>query len=777
MPWPLASHFSTMLQKPNFAFKDPVLKNSEILRNAQGQPKPWAGAFAVVYKATLENGEHRALRVFSSESAERRERYEQISQYLSEHPLKCLVNFEYRESAIRSTDGRWYPLVVMDWVEGHTLFQWVDTQCRNQNTRALRVAADVWTKVVREVEDAGIAHGDYQQANILVTAAGQMKLVDYDCMCVPSLVGRRNLEIGVEPYQHPARDGQTLLSPTLDRFSAIMIYLALRALAADPSLWDRYVIQLDYDKLMFRPEDIQSPDESALIRDLRASQDQDVREVTEILLRSAHGPIDEVVSLQTAASPFRRVVPLLRAHLWKEAVAMLQELGISEISAVPEEFRELVEQAFEESWKVRAWRDFQTLPKEVNERADRAVARVCNDRFLAEFPVPPDVRERVLAARGRVILLDRIAQMIQNAKQTVVLSGERSMAALGNHLPSDYQYANRARVQQAKKVSGILDALLEKINAPEQDEIQIAEAWTVVKKNRLHELLKDEQRIRADLASMRAPRIRVLLGFRKSTPLDVLDRQILSLWDAKLFEDCTQAMKYAKLYDVALRRRVKLSQLEEALQENDPAATQALLEDPLLKHYPFQGDLGARLKYRQEQWAHSEGMIGAMNAGDAAEFQKKFDANALLRDPESYAEVFPVMESWIRELILPLNVIGLRPVFGRASVLHEESGCVSVRWNWMHPRFGNACVLGVYGGNLLDTDRPEDISMAFQQEITRSEWEQRGGFFSLRPLPAWGGMKVIVWGIVDTGFRRFFTPPLVLGTIEVQKKSWFSWKK
>ncbi|MBO5437220.1 MAG: hypothetical protein J6A23_06125, partial [Thermoguttaceae bacterium] len=102
---------------------------------------------------------------------------------------------------------------------------------------------------------------------------------------------------------------------------------------------------------------------------------------------------------------------------------------------------------------------------------------------------------------------------------------------------------------------------------------------------------------------------------------------------------------------------------------------------------------------------------------------------------------------------------------------------VSVRWNWMHPRFGNACVLGVYGGNLLDTDRPEDISMAFQQEITRSEWEQRGGFFSLKPLPAWGGMKVIVWGVVDTGFRRFFTPPLVLGTIEVQKKSWFSWKK
>lgn len=774
MAWPLASHFSTMLQTPRVAFRDPELKGATILRNSQGQPKPWSGAFAVVYKATLENGEHRALRVFSSESPERRERYELTSQYMATHPVRCMVNFEYRESAIRSTDGRWYPLVIMDWVEGSTLFQWVDAQYRSGNARAIRLAADVWAKVVREVEEAGVAHGDYQQANILVTANGQMKLVDYDCMCVPALVGRRNLEIGVEPYQHPERDGQTLLTGTLDRFSALMIYLALRAIAADITMWDTFVLQPSYDKLLFRKEDVQSPEDSPLIGVLRRSPDEEVREFTEILLRCAHRPIGEVPALGTLISPIRRVIPLLRAEAWADAVGMLQELKITEI---PDDLKEQVERAYEESWKERAWKDYQNLPKEVNERADRMVARVCNDKFLEQFPVPPDTKAGLLAARARVVVLDRLAQMITYAKQTVNLSGERSIASIGEQLPSDYVYGNRARVQQAQKTVTVVDGLIQQLEAVEPNEILIAEAWGTVKKNRLQTLLKDEQRIRADLASLRAPRIKVLESFRKTTPLDQLDRQILSLWDVKLFEGCGQVRKYEKLYDIALRRRVKLEMLQEALDVNDMPTVLELLEDAMLKHYPFSGELMTRIKTKREQWTHSQGMIGAMEANNAEEFLKQFDANALLRDPETYQEVFPVMESWIVNLVLPLRTIGLRPVFGRASVLTEDDGTVSVRWTWMHPRFGNSCVLGVFGGNLLETDRPEDVALAFQKEITRGEWEKGGSFFSLKPDAECNGMKVIVWGVVDTGFKRFYTEPLVLGTLEVKRKSWFGWKK
>ena len=774
MAWPLSSHFSTMLQTPRVAFKDPVFKNAQILRNAQGQPKPWAGAFAVVYKATLENGENRAVRVFSSESSERRERYEIISQYLQDHPVKCLVNFEYRDNAIRSTDGRWYPLVIMDWVEGHTLFQWVDGQARAGNAKAIRLAADVWAKIVAEMEDAQIAHGDYQQANILVTAEGQMKLVDYDCMCVPALVGRRNLEIGVEPYQHPDRNGDTPLSLTLDRFSALMIYLSLRALAADVSLWQKYVIQTSYDKMMFRKEDIMASQDSELIADLRQSPDEDVRELTEILLRQALGPMDKVPSLALLISPIRRAMPYLQSEQWAEAVDVLKKLQLNEI---PTEVKSLVEKAYEEAWKAKSLEDFQNIHWEVNEKCDRMIARVCNDKFLKTFPMPPDTQEKVLAARERILTVDRLYRMMRLAKQNLALSGERSIAAQGALLPPDYEYAGRARVLQAQKVMAIVDPFLEKLNQPHQNEIEIAEAWGNVRKNKLQGLLKDEQRIRAELAVMRAPRIKILESFRKNTPLDQLDQKILSLWDVKLFEGCEQVRKYERLYNIALRRRVKLEMLTEALEANLPEEVAAILKDPLLAHYPLPGPLATKVKIRQEQWTHSEGMIGAMDANDAKLFIEAFDANALIKDPEIYQEIFPQMIPWIEGQILPLETNGLRPVFGRASILNEEDGTVSIRWTWMHPRFGNACVLGVSGGKILDTDRPEDVSLVFNAEITRSQWEKSGSFFTLTPDPAWNGMKVIVWGVIETGFQRFYTQPLILGNLDIKKKSWFKWKK
>ena len=109
------------------------------------------------------------------------------------------------------------------------------------NGEAVGFIADRWLDAVKELADASIAHGDLQHGNVMVTPGNEIKLVDYDCMCVPALVGRRNLEVGVEPYQHPQRNAKTLLSLDLDHFSAMVIYVALRALSVEPQLWIKYV--------------------------------------------------------------------------------------------------------------------------------------------------------------------------------------------------------------------------------------------------------------------------------------------------------------------------------------------------------------------------------------------------------------------------------------------------------------------------------------------------------------------------------------------------------
>ncbi len=261
MSWPLASHFSATLQNPRIAFRDPRLQRSLIEKNGQNQPRPWAGAFAVVYKAIdSDNQQPFAVRVFTTESPERRERYDLIGGYLQGRKLKCLIDFEYRDRAIRSAgDGKWYPLIVMEWVQGETLFNWLAARCMEGHREAISQIAERWLEAVQEMNDHSIAHGDLQHANVMVTPSWQIKLVDYDGMCVPPLVGRRNLEVGVEPYQHRERGAGTLLSLDLDNFSALVIYVALRALAVQPALWPKYVGHSGYDKILFRREDFQRP--------------------------------------------------------------------------------------------------------------------------------------------------------------------------------------------------------------------------------------------------------------------------------------------------------------------------------------------------------------------------------------------------------------------------------------------------------------------------------------------------------------------------------------
>lgn len=299
MSWPLASHFSMMVQTPMLAFRDPRLQQAQIERDWMNQPRTWSGAFAVVFKATDNQGRAMAVRAFTSASPERRERYEQISSYLASCRPNCMVNFEYRDESIRSAgDGKWYPMLLMEWVEGKTLQQWVAENAGKNRGPSMGKAARHWLALADELGKLRIAHGDLQHGNVLVTREGRLKLVDYDGICVPALEGRRNLEIGIRPYQHPERNEATPLAANLDRFSSLLIYVALRALAGDPRLWTRYVDARGNDKLLFHEEDFLAGTQSPLYRDLAASLDPLVRFLAEKLFALYRVPMKDVPTLR-----------------------------------------------------------------------------------------------------------------------------------------------------------------------------------------------------------------------------------------------------------------------------------------------------------------------------------------------------------------------------------------------------------------------------------------------------------------------------------------------
>jgi hypothetical protein len=336
--FPPPAEYAKMLSTPQairLAFRDPVLKASKVELDAQQMPRVRSGAFAVVYKITLPDGRSHAVRLFLKDGDDRRERYALIHEYLAKARLPCLVTFKYVDDAFRAADGKRYPMMTMDWVEGKTLFDWLHDRAICGDGRSIATVAAKWREIIGGLRGANIAHGDLQHANVMVTPSGDLKLVDYDGMCVPKLVGRRNLEIGVDPYQHPGRNADTTLGPTLDNFSSIVLQTCLLALAADTGLWREFVVAKQNEKILFERADFESPEKSAIFQRLGRSVDPGVRKLSAVIADLWKKRIDQVPSLEEmlGAFDFGQVHAALDKRDFDAAVGLLERNGKCEDDA------------------------------------------------------------------------------------------------------------------------------------------------------------------------------------------------------------------------------------------------------------------------------------------------------------------------------------------------------------------------------------------------------------------------------------------------------------
>jgi hypothetical protein len=308
-PYPSLGDWAAAVCSPD-NYQDDDLKCASIELDPRGLPRARSGQYAVVFRARLRDGRERAIRVFTSGRTERQERYKAIYDHVVKHPLSCLVPFTYAEKGIRCK-GKRYPLVAMDWVQGCELLEWLGRRVAAQDGRAIGAVAEQWQGVMAGMQKASIAHGDLQDRNVMITDAGDVKLVDYDGMCVPALVGRKTEEGGTPPYRHPQRGNDTQLTLTLDNYSSILIYVGLRALAADLQLWQRFVVAPSYDKLLFRDEDLANPGGSDLFSRLYASPDQQVKKLAKDLGDLWRGSIQTVPPLDDLLFSFDHVRVLL----------------------------------------------------------------------------------------------------------------------------------------------------------------------------------------------------------------------------------------------------------------------------------------------------------------------------------------------------------------------------------------------------------------------------------------------------------------------------------
>lgn len=269
MSFPSPSEYDDAIQNLSSAFIDAELKNGKndgpLRFGVHGTVA--SGSFAIVYRIKC-GAKCYAVKCFTSQPPEnQRQRYSTIHDHLSSSRLKCSVGFEYLEDGVR-VRGITYPILKMEWMEAPTLLKHLPTQLAD--SIRLRRLTDAFLNLSGELRRNKIAHGDLQHGNLLVSG-DDLKIIDYDGMCVPGTNGFPSVENGLPPYQHPRRNGGKL-NLNLDHFSSLVIWTSLHALSLDSNLWKLHIG--DAERLLFQQSDFANPQTSQIFKKLLTYKDE-----------------------------------------------------------------------------------------------------------------------------------------------------------------------------------------------------------------------------------------------------------------------------------------------------------------------------------------------------------------------------------------------------------------------------------------------------------------------------------------------------------------------
>ncbi len=335
--FPTGADYRDALQNPASCFADPDLAAGVVELDSIGLPRPRSGNFASVFRVVTPTGQRFAVKCFTRFAPDQQRRYAAIGEELRARPRPWAVGFELLERGVR-VYGRWYPALKMEWVEAQSLIGYIETHL--WEPERLAALAKQFGALVGSLRLDGLAHGDLQHGNLLVTEDGTLRLIDYDGMYVPALDGCTGTERGHPHYQPPGRRLEDF-GPQVDAFSCWVIHLCLVALVHDPSLW----IALDGgdDCLLFRQTDFGGPTTPAR----RALQEHDLpplrdagdalRRICEEAQRGSVPPLDSTAGMVPAdlTVRFREVGAPTRTAAWAMPVlaAIVLILAVSGIVA------------------------------------------------------------------------------------------------------------------------------------------------------------------------------------------------------------------------------------------------------------------------------------------------------------------------------------------------------------------------------------------------------------------------------------------------------------
>jgi len=262
MSYPTKADIISSVINPQF-IKDTFLQGAIVQLGKTGRPIMYTGGFSMVFP--LQKGNEKwAFRVWHIEIKDVKERYKQISNYLNTLKLHYFSDFTFVENGLL-VNGKLLDTSRMKWVEGALLKDYLAANLTNPI--ALQKLADDFLEMTLALHSNSISHGDLQHGNILISKTGEVKLVDYDSICVPVIEGQTDIVTGLKGYQHPTRFSNGKASSKADYFSELVIYLSILAIAENPTLWEKYKVA-GTETMLFSSEDFDDWNNSKIKSDL-----------------------------------------------------------------------------------------------------------------------------------------------------------------------------------------------------------------------------------------------------------------------------------------------------------------------------------------------------------------------------------------------------------------------------------------------------------------------------------------------------------------------------
>lgn len=307
---PTISDYLDTFNNPYGCFR--TLGEPEPQTNARGEIIFYAGNNSAIFPAEIEQGKI-SLKCYIKNGLYTNEIYSYLSHV--DDPLLTPIRLLKEEIFVYDVfgNGSYHDIVCAEWVNGITLETALRRAARNDGFTYSELSA-AFERMALQLLDREWAHGDLKPENIIVRPDGTLRLIDYDAMFIPELSGRRTLEIGTPPYQHPLRD-ETMFDKHLDDYAVALIAVSLRALALEPTLYGRYNRA---DNIIIYPSDIFGGGSEAYEEMLRLFARRGDHASYDLALSLQAGSI-QIINLRESLRPHRVIYPSVGKPAMKAA--------------------------------------------------------------------------------------------------------------------------------------------------------------------------------------------------------------------------------------------------------------------------------------------------------------------------------------------------------------------------------------------------------------------------------------------------------------------------